>query len=125
MKKKTHIEIVSLFYEGAKYIATNDYYRYFLKKDGKFVICLKRNRNDICKNKTKNVMFAVNQYKGNNRMDFMDRRGKKIVCKISYILVKLCESPNNALVLVVVYGLVKILSLFFMHCDTLQSVYFL
>ena len=49
-------------------------------------------------------MSVANKYKGNYRMDFMDKDGKKIECKISYILVRLCEFPNRELVLVAVYG---------------------
>ena len=37
-------------------------------------------------------------------MDFMDKHGKKIECKISYIPVKLCEFSGRNLVLVAVYG---------------------
>ena len=37
-------------------------------------------------------------------MDFMDKHGKKIECKISYIPVHLCEFPSKELILVVVYG---------------------
>ena len=37
-------------------------------------------------------------------MDFKDKHGKKIECKISYIPVQLCEFPNKTLVLVAVYG---------------------
>ncbi len=49
-------------------------------------------------------MSVANKYKGNYRMDFMDKDGKKIECKISYIPVRLCEFPNRELVLVAVYG---------------------
>ena len=49
-------------------------------------------------------MDVANKYKGNYRMDYMDKHGKKIECKISYIPVQLCEFPNKNLVLVVVYG---------------------
>ena len=49
-------------------------------------------------------MDVANKYKGNYRMDFMDKHGKKIECKISYIQVKLCKFPTKDLVLVVVYG---------------------
>jgi hypothetical protein len=82
----------------------NDYYKYFLKNDEKFVICTKKNWNVIYRNKTKNIMDAANLYKGNYWMDFMDKHGKKMECKISYILVKLCEFPDKNLVLIVVYG---------------------
>lgn len=37
-------------------------------------------------------------------MDFKDKHGRKIECKISYIPVRLCEFPNKALVLAAVYG---------------------
>lgn len=83
---------------------TNDYYRYFLKNDEKFVIRAKKNRNVIYKGKIQNIMETANKYKGNYRMDFMDKHGKKVACKISYIPVRLCEFPNKEIILVVVYG---------------------
>ena len=49
-------------------------------------------------------MDVANKYKGNYRMDFIDKNGKKIECKISYIPVRLCEFSNQNLILVVVYG---------------------
>lgn len=49
-------------------------------------------------------MDVSGNYKGNYRMDFKDKHGKKIECKISYIPVQLCEFPNKTLVLVAVYG---------------------
>ena len=82
----------------------NDYYRYFLKNDEKFVIRSKKNRNVIYNGKTQNIMDVAGNYKGNYRMDFKDKHGKKIECKISYIPVRLCEFPNKTLVLVAVYG---------------------
>ena len=82
----------------------NDYYRYFLKNDEKFVIRSKKNRNVIYSRKTQNIMDVAGNYKGNYRMDFKDKHGKKIECKISYIPVQLCEFPNKTLVLVAVYG---------------------
>lgn len=85
----------------------NEYYKYFLKNDEKFVVRAKKNRNVIYKNKTQNIMDAANLYKGNYRMDFIDKHGKKTECKISYIPVRLCEIPDKDLVLVVVYGFGK------------------
>ena len=82
----------------------NDYYRYFLKNDEKFVIRSKKNRNVIYNGKTQNIMDVAGKYKGNYRMNFKDKHGKKIECKISYIPVRLCEFPNKVLVLVAVYG---------------------
>ncbi len=82
----------------------NEYYKYFLKNDEKFIIRAKKNRNVIYNGKTQNIMDVANKYKGNYRMDFMDKHGKKIECKISYIPVHLCEFPSKHLILVVVYG---------------------
>lgn len=82
----------------------NDYYRYFIKNDEKFVIRAKKNRNVIYKGKSENIMDVANMYKGNYRMDFMDKHGKRTECKISYIPVKLCEFSNKNLELVAVYG---------------------
>lgn len=78
----------------------NDYYRYFLKNDEKFVIRVKKNRNVIYKEKTQNIMDFAKGYKGNYRMDFIDKHGKKIKFKISYILVNLCKFPTKNLVLI-------------------------
>ena len=85
----------------------NEYYKYFLKNHEKFVIRAKKNRNVIYHGKTQNIMDVANKYKGNYRMDFMDKHGKKIECKISYIPVSLCEYPTKDLILVVVYGFGK------------------
>ena len=84
-----------------------DYYRYFLGRDEKFIIRAKKNRNVIYKNKTCNIMDAAKKYKGNYCMGFTDKHGKKIQCKISYIPVKLCAFPQKDLVLVAVYGFGK------------------
>lgn len=40
-------------------------------------------------------------------MDFMDKKGKKTECKISFIPVSLCDFPTRELVLVAVYGFGK------------------
>jgi len=85
----------------------NDYYRYFLKNDEKFVIRAKKNRNVIYKNKTQKIIAVANCYKGSFRMEFMDKHGRKTQCKISYIPVRLCKFTNKNLVLVVVYGFGK------------------
>ena len=85
----------------------NDYYRYFLKNDEKFVIRARKNRNVIYRNKKQNIKDVANHYKGSYRLDFVDKCGKKTECKISYIPVKLCEFPNKDLVMVAVYGFGK------------------
>ena len=84
-----------------------DYYRYFLERDEKFIIRVKKNRSIIYKNKTCNIMDVAKKYKGNYCMGFTDKHGKKIQCKISYIPVKLCAFPQKDLVLVAVYGFGK------------------
>ena len=84
-----------------------DYYRYFLERDEKFIIRVKKNRDVIYKNKTCNIMDVAKKYKGNYCMGFTDRHGKKIQCKISYIPVRLCAFPQKDLVLVAVYGFGK------------------
>ncbi len=84
-----------------------DYYRYFLDRDEKFIIRVKKNRDIIYKNKTCNIMDVAKKYKGNYCMGFTDRHGKKIQCKISYIPVRLCAFPQKDLVLVAVYGFGK------------------
>lgn len=49
-------------------------------------------------------MEVAARYKGHYRMDFMDKSGKNISCKMSCIPVRLCEFPARELVLTVVYG---------------------
>ena len=78
-----------------------------MKNHEKFVIRAKKNRNVIYHGKTQNIMDVANKYKGNYRMDFMDKHGRKIECKISYIPVSLCEYPTKDLILVVIYGFGK------------------
>lgn len=85
----------------------NVYYKYFLERQERFVIRAKKNRNVIYHGKTRNIMDVANKYKGNYRMDFTDKYGKKTACKISYIPVSLCECPAKNLILVVVYGFGK------------------
>jgi len=82
----------------------NDYYRYFLKRGERFVIRAKKNRNVIYNGKTCNIMDAASKYKGNYRMDFKDKNGKTLNCKMSCIPVRLCEFPSKELTLVAVYG---------------------
>lgn len=82
----------------------NEYYRYFLKRGERFAIRAKKNRNVIYDGQTCNIMDVARQYKGAYRMDFKDKKGKSIQCKMSCIPVRLCEFPSRELVLTVVYG---------------------
>lgn len=52
-------------------------------------------------------MDVALKYKGNFRMDFKDKSGKTINCKMSFIPVRLCEFPTKELVLAAVYGFGK------------------
>ena len=82
----------------------NEYYRYFLKRSERFVIRAKKNRNVIYNGKTCNIMDVALKYKGNYCMDFKDKDGNILNCKMSCIPVKLCEFPAKELTLVAVYG---------------------
>ena len=82
----------------------NEYYRYFLKHGERFVIRAKKNRNVIYDGQTCNIMETALRYKGAYRMDFKDKKGRTIQCKMSCIPVRLCEFPSRELVLTVVYG---------------------
>ena len=99
----------------------NDYYRYFLNNNEKFVIRAKKNRNVIYKGKILNIMNVANSYKGKYKMNFTDRNHKKIECKISYIPINLCEFPENDLVLVAVYGFGKQPMLLITNIDISQK----
>ena len=82
----------------------NEYYRYFLKHGERFVIRAKKNMNVIYGGQTCNIMDVALRYKGAYRMDFKDKKGRTIRCKMSCIPVRLCEFPSRELVLAVVYG---------------------
>lgn len=82
----------------------NDYYRYFLKHKERFVIRAKKNRNVIYNGKICNIMEVAGRYKGNYYMNFKDKSGREVNCKMSCIPVKLCEFPARELTLVAVYG---------------------
>ncbi len=82
----------------------NDYYRHFIKHGERFVIRSKKNRNVIYNGKTCNIMDVAKLYKGNYRLDFKDKKGETVPCKLSFIPVRLCEFPSHDLVLVAVYG---------------------
>lgn len=82
----------------------NDYYRHFIKHGERFVIRSQKNRNVIYGGKTCNILDVALLYKGNYRMDFKDKKGKNVSCKLSFIPVQLCEFPSHELVLVAVYG---------------------
>ena len=82
----------------------NDYYRYFLKRSERFVIRTRKSRNVIYNGETCNIMDVATRYKGNCRMDFTDKKGKTLNCKMSCIPVKLCEFSTKGLTLVAVYG---------------------
>lgn len=49
-------------------------------------------------------MDVAAKYKGNYRMDFKEKSGKTVNCKMSCIPVKLCEFPTKELTLAAVYG---------------------
>lgn len=70
----------------------------------RFVICAKKNRNVIYNGKTCNIMNVSAQCKGNYCMNFKDKSGKTVKCKMNCIPVKLCEFPARELTLIAIYG---------------------
>lgn len=70
----------------------NEYFKYFLKNNEKFVIRLKKNRNVIYGGNTKNVMEVANKYKRNYKMDFIDKHGKKLNVKS---VISRCSCVNS------------------------------
>lgn len=82
----------------------NEYYRYFLKKNERFVIRAKKNRNVIYNGKTMGILDVAKKYKGNYTLKFQGKNKKYIHCKISYIPVFLCEFPKKELLLIAIYG---------------------
>lgn len=85
----------------------NKFYKYFLKKDEKFIIRNKMNRNVIYNGKSVNILKVAKKYKGKYRLDFFTEKNKKKKVKISYVPVKLPAKPEKQLTLVVVYGIGK------------------
>ena len=72
---KTFVRTLDRTFDG------NEYYKYLLKNHESFVIRAEKNRNVIYNGKTQNIMDVANKYKGNYRMDFMDKHGKKMECR--------------------------------------------
>ena len=58
-----------------------DYYRYFLGRDEKFIIRAKKNRNVIYKNKTCNIMDAAKNIKGTTAWVLQINMAKKSSAK--------------------------------------------
>jgi len=83
------------------------YYEYFMKNREAFIIRACKNRHVRHKEKRLNIMDLALKYKGKYRMDFQDKAGKKISCKIAVIPVSLPKYPKTPLNLVVVYGFGK------------------
>jgi len=81
-----------------------DYYKYFLKSKEKFIIRADKTRHVRYKDETINILKLAKKYKGKYRIDFKDKKGKTISCKIAVIPVSLPKYPNAPLHLVVVYG---------------------
>ena len=88
----------------------NAYFEYFLhaKRQEKFIIRLKKNRNVIYQGKSLNVMDVANQYKGKYTIAFRDKKNKRIDCKMAYIPVRCAFAPKTELTLIVVYGFGKL-----------------
>ena len=86
---------------------TLTYYEYFLKARELFIIRAKKNRDVTHNGETVNIMAIANRYKGKYRMDFKDKKGENISCKIAVIPVSLPKYPKIPLHLIAVYGFGK------------------
>jgi len=84
-----------------------DYYKYFIKNREAFVIRATKNRSVRYKDKTENILKVANQFKGKYRIDFKNKKGKQITCKIAVVPVSLPKYPNIPLNMVVVHGFGK------------------
>lgn len=73
----------------------------FLKNHENFVIRAQKNRNVIYNGKTQNIMDVANKYKGNYRMDYMDKHGKKIELLLTNI--GITEKKKLSLIVAKVY----------------------
>ncbi len=82
----------------------NEYYRYFIENDEKFIIRAKKNRNVIYKGKTENILTVARRFKGKYSLKFRNKSGKRVDVKISIIPVCLPKFSNAELQLVVIYG---------------------
>jgi len=83
------------------------YYEYFIRNNEAFVIRATKNRDVRYKKETKNILKVANQFKGKYRIDFHDRKGKLVSCKIAVVPVSLPKHPNIPLNLIVIYGFGK------------------
>ena len=84
-----------------------DYYKYFIKNREAFVIRATKNRSVRYKNKTENILKVANQFKGKYRIDFKNKKGKQVSCKIAVVPISLPKYPNVPLNMVVVHGFGK------------------
>jgi len=83
------------------------YYEYFIKNNEAFVIRATKNRDVRYKEETKNILKVANRFKGKYRIDFKDKKGKTISCKIAVVPVSLPTYPKIPLNMIVVYGFGK------------------
>jgi hypothetical protein len=83
------------------------YYAYFLKARELFIIRAKKNRDVKHNGETANIMELAKRYKGKYRIDFKDKKGKDISCKIAVIPVSLPKYPKAPLHLIAVHGFGK------------------
>jgi len=86
---------------------TLTYYEYFLKARELFIIRSKKNRSICHKGETRNILEVANLFKGKYRIDFKNKKGKAVSCKIAVIPVSLPKYPKISLHLIVVYGFGK------------------
>lgn len=86
----------------------NTYYKYLIRNKENFIIRARKDRDVIYKDKTINILELAKKFKGKYSLDFQNKRGYKVQCKISIIPIKLPCRPNDNLNLVVCYGFGKV-----------------
>jgi len=100
--KKSNIRALDRGYD------VNMYYEYFLDRDEKFVIRVKKNRDVLYNGEKINIYDLAKKFKGKYSLKFQNKNGLKVECKITMITVSLPCAPQKELELVIVYGFGKI-----------------
>jgi hypothetical protein len=86
----------------------NVYYEHLIKRNEKFIIRAKKNRDVIYKGERINILELATRFKGKYKLPFRKKNGVQIDCKVSIVPIKLPCMPTSELNLVVCNGLGKI-----------------
>ena len=81
--KKSNIRAFDRGYDN------NRYYEHLIKNNEKFIIRAKKNRDVIYKDEKINILALAKKFKGKYRMDFKNKNGMNVECKISIVPITL------------------------------------